>query len=88
MNCKFEIAVNQVPEKWEEFEAADAGLAALTSLLDTGAIRVSARNEATVRALRSALNERWHMLQEYKQAETAHEVRNNVWGTETKKWIA
>ena len=68
MNCKFEIAVSQIPEKMDEFVRADDGLAALTGLLDTGAIRVSATNEACVRALRSALNDRWALI-EYHQKE-------------------
>ena len=87
MNCNFEIDVNQVPTRWEEFESADAGLATLTSLLDSGAIRISKRNEAAVRALRKALNDRWTLLEQYKQANTAPEVRKNVWGTEPKNWI-
>lgn len=77
MNCKFDIAVSQITEKFEEFERADDGLAALTGLLDTGAIRISTRNEATVRALRQALNERWHMLQTYKQAAVDDFVKTN-----------
>ena len=67
MNCKFEIAVSQIAEKMDEFIRADDGLAALTGLLDTGAIRVSAKNEACVRALRSALNDRWTLIEQYQK---------------------
>lgn len=75
MNCKFDIAVHQVPAKMQDFETASDGLRALEGLIECGAIRISDRNQATVKALRSALDERWTMLQQYKQAAQAEVIR-------------
>ena len=70
MNCRLEITLSRLPRlvMMEKVVKALEGLKAMEELIDAGSVRISDRNAGTVRALHNALDERWRLILDAKQA--------------------